>query len=292
MTTILLAVTASLGVYLVLVGLRDGPEESRIRGSTPGAAARRSLETWMRRGGLEDVSPTQFLSACGAAGTVAAALTMTVFGPGVSTIVVGTVAAAAPAGLWRRRRAATRETARECWPRLIEEVRVLTGSVGRPIPQALLEAGLRGPSEIRGAFAAAQREWALTTDFEQAVRVLKDRLVDPTADAVCETLLVVHEVGGDLDARLAALADDRRMALRDHREAEVRQAGARVARWFVVIVPVGMAFAGLSLGDGRAAYSTTGGQVATALAVALIVVCWWWAGRIMRVPDERRVFDR
>lgn len=292
MTTIFLAVVASLGMYLLLVGLRDDPIDHGDRHTSPATSARRSMAGWMGRSGLEDVSPAQFVVACVAAGTFAAVVTMTVFGPGISTLVVGAVAAVAPAGMWRRRRAATREVARECWPRLIEEVRVLTGSVGRPIPQALAEAGLRGPPEIRGAFVAAQREWTLTTDFERAVSVLKDRLADPTADAVCETLLVVHEVGGDLDARLAALADDRRVALRDHREAESRQAGARVARWFVVIVPVGMAFAGLSLGEGRAAYSTTGGQVATALAVGLIVVCWWWAGRIMQVPGERRVFDR
>jgi tight adherence protein B len=168
---------------------------------------------------------------------------------------------------------------------------VLVGPVGRPIPQAFLEVGLRGPDELRPAFRSAQREWALTTDFERTVTVLKERLADPTADATCETLLVAHEVGGDIDARLEALAEDRRRDLRDRKEADAKQAGARLARWFVVLVPAGMALAGLNVGDGSAAFRTTGGQVLVMMGIGLVVVCWWWAGRIMQVPEDERVFD-
>ena len=161
----------------------------------------------------------------------------------------------------------------DAWPGLIEELRILVGPMGRPVPQALLEVGLRGPAPLRPAFLAAQREWVLSTDFERMVAVLKDRLADPTADATCETLLVVQEVGGELDRRLADLADDRRADLRDRREGDAKQAGARVARWFVVLVPAGMALAGLSVGDGRAAYRTATGQVLAGAGIALVVTC-------------------
>jgi tight adherence protein B len=164
--------------------------------------------------------------------------------------------------------------------------------MGRPVPQGLLEVGLRGPAELRPAFEAAQREWALSTDFERTVAVLKERLADPTADATCETLLVAHEVGGDLDARLEALAADRRRDLRDRKEADAKQAGARLARWFVVLVPAGMAVAGLNVGDGREAYHTPTGQLLVAMGIGLVVACWWWAGRIMHLPEDDRVFDQ
>ncbi len=75
---------------------------------------------------------------------------------------------------------------------MLEEIRILTSSVGRSIPQALFEVGRRAPVELRPAFEAAHREWLLTTDFESAVSVLKAALADPTADAACETLLVAH----------------------------------------------------------------------------------------------------
>jgi len=70
-----------------------------------------------------------------------------------------------------------------------------------------------------------------------------------------------------------------------------KQAGARFARRFVLIVPAGMALAGMSVGTGRAAYETATGQALVVLALVLVVACWAWAGRIMALPEEQRVFD-
>jgi tight adherence protein B len=174
---------------------------------------------------------------------------------------------------------------------MIEEIRVLTGAAGRSIPQALFDVGLRGRAGITPAFEAAHREWLLTTDFARTIAVLKDRLADATADAACETLLVAHEVGGaDIDRRLAALVDDRVADLQGRKDADARMAGVRFARGFVLVVPIGMAVVGLTIGDGRAAYETTGGQIGVGVGVLLLVACWVWSGRIMRLPDEQRVF--
>jgi len=172
---------------------------------------------------------------------------------------------------------------------MIEELRILTGTVGRSIPQALLEVGQRSPDELRPAFAAAQREWSLTADFNSTVKILTDELAEPTADATCETLLVAHEVGGDLDRRLADLAADRRRDLTERQAANSAMAGARLARAFVIIVPLGMAFAGLGVGNGRDAYQTPNGRLLVAVAAGMVAVCWWWAGTLMKVPAERRV---
>ena len=122
--------------------------------------------------------------------------------------------------------------------------------------------------------------------------MLKANLADPTADAVCETLLVAHEVGGtDLDRRLEALIDDRVQDTQGRKDARAKQAGARFARRFVLIVPAGMALAGMSVGTGRAAYQTAVGQLMVVLAIASRHRCWVWAGRIMTLPEEQRVFD-
>lgn len=291
MVTLVLAAIAALGMAVFLSGLW-GAAADGMRAAEHAAALPDALRSWMLRSGLDDLSPTQFLAASAMVGAAAGAVATFLAGPGVIALSVATASSLAPTVYWRRRRAGAAEAAAEAWPRIIEEIRVRVSSMGRPIPQALIEAGLHGPEELRFAFAAAHREWSLTTDFGRTTAVLKDRLADPTADAVCETLLVTHEIGGDLDRRLEALAEDRRTNARDRAEAHSRQAGARVARWFVVIVPAGMALAGLSLGGGREAYSSAAGQLATAVAVAMIVGCWWWAGRIMAVPREDRVFDR
>jgi tight adherence protein B len=175
---------------------------------------------------------------------------------------------------------------------MIEEVRLLTGSLGRSIPQAMFEVGRRAPTRMQPAFVAAEREWLITTDFTRTMALLKSRLADPTADATCETLLVAYEVGGtELDRRLGALIEDRVQDLRGRKDAQARQAGVRFARRFVLVVPLGMSLAGLSIATGRQAYRTPLGQVFVLAGLAAVASCWWWAGRLMRLPEEERVFD-
>ena len=97
---------------------------------------------------------------------------------------------------------------------------------------------------------------------------------------------------GTFGARLASLVEDRLVDLRHRRDAHARQAGARFARRFVLAVPLGMAMVGLTIGEGRAAYATTTGQVATGVAVALLAACWIWSGRYLELPDEPRILAR
>lgn len=291
MVTGVLAAVAALGVTLLLAE-HWGLPRREVAAAASSVLGRLVAPSVRRATAPTGPAPARLLARAGAVGLVASVACSAVVGIGAPAVVLGVAGSAVPVALARRREAVATRRARACWPGIIEDIRIRVGSVGRPVPQALLEAGLAADDAVRPAFLAAQREWALTTDFRRTVAVLKDALVDPTADAVCETLLVVHEVGGDADRRLAALAEDRRGSLRDEAEAEARQAGARLARWFVIVVPAGMAFAGLNLGDGRTAYRTPGGQAAVVAAIALIALCWGWAGRIMRVPGRRRVFDR
>src|SRR3546814_11027750 len=102
----------------------------------------------------------------------------------------------------------------------------------------------------------------ISTDFERTLTVLKAGLADPTADATCETLLVAHTVGGsDLDRRLEALIEDRIQDTQGRKDARAKQAGARFARRFVVFAPLGMAPAGMSVGNGRQAFRSPPGQL-------------------------------
>jgi len=289
---LLMAGLAAYGVFLVFTaaaygwhGIGLGP---RMRGPSDG---RHQVQEWLMQAGLSDVRPAAFVTVSAAVFVIAAALAFAVFGGVLPPLIAGVFAASFPFASYRARRQRRRAQAREAWPRMIEEIRLLTGSLGRSVPQALFEVGRRGPEELRPAFSNAHREWMLSTDFTRTVAVLKQALADPTADATCETLLVAYELGGsDLDRRLAALVEDRVQDLQGRKDALAKQAGVRFARRFVLLVPLGMGLAGLSIGSGRAAYQTGGGQVGVAIGFMIVVACWWWAGRLMRLPDEDRVF--
>lgn len=290
--TLVLAGAAALGAFYLVTalglgwtGLGLGPE---LRART---APRRRLREWMVQAGLGDVAVAEFVGVVALIGCLGALGGFAVFGGVLPATAAGVFTAATPVASYRMRREARREAARDAWPRMIEEISLRTGSLGRSIPQALFEVGARGPAEMRPAFDAAHREWLLTTDFERTTTVLKEQLADPTADVTCETLLVAHELGGaDLGRRLTALAEDRILDVQGRKDARAKQAGVRLARRFVVLVPVGMAIAGMQVGEGRVAYATPLGQSVALVAIGLVAVCWVWAGRIMRLPETERVF--
>lgn len=295
MIGLLLAGAAGGGTYLVytavVFGRRDLPLAfwGRGRGSSP--LDRQRWRDRLERAGLADVRVGELVLASGALVVLGGLAGMAVFGAPPVAVVLAVTAGVSPLASCRVRAQRARARAQEAWPGIIEEIRVLISGLGRSVPQALFEAGRRAPAELRPAFEAGQREWTLTTDFERTVVVLKARLADPTADAACETLLVAHQVGGaDLDRRLAALVEDRVLDVQGRKDALAEQAGVKFARRFVLLVPCGMALVGTTIGTGREAYRTSWGQALVALGVGVVVACWMWAGRLLRLPDEERVF--
>lgn len=289
---LLLALVAAYGVFLVYTAIAFGWRGVGLGPSVAGSDRGHLMgRQWLAQAGLEEVDVREFAGVMGVLFVVGAALAYALFGGALPALVTGSFAATFPVASYRARRERRRIEARDAWPRLIEEIRLQTGSLGRSIPQALFEVGRRAPEDLRPAFATAEREWLLSTDFPRTVSTLKERLADPTADTTLETLLVAHEVGGsDIDRRLAALVEDRVQDLQGRKDALAKQAGVRFARRFVLIVPLGMAMAGLSIGTGRTAYQTTTGQLAVAGGLTVIAVCWLWAGRLMKLPEEERVF--
>lgn len=294
MTGLLLAVLAGLGVFYLYTALAYGWRGAGLAPSLGPARQRRPvLQEWLVQAGLAEVRLRDFAAVMVLLLVLGSALTYAVFGAAAPAVAVGLCAATAPLASYRVRRANRRARAQDAWPRMIEEIRILTSSLGRSIPQALFEVGRRAPDDMVPAFDAAHREWLISTDFERTLSVLKAGLADPTADATCETLLVAHTVGGsDLDRRLEALVEDRIQDTQGRKDARAKQAGARFARRFVVFAPFGMALAGMSVGNGREAFASPTGQLLSLVAVLLVVGCWLWAGRILQVPEEERVFDR
>lgn len=291
MVAFLLALVVGYGVFLVFTSVAFGWRGLGPSARPPGRRRERRMRDYFVQAGLERVGTTEFVAVAGVLLLVGAASGWALFGGVVAPLAVGLGFAWFPVASARARRTRRLDQARDAWPRLIEEIRIQAVSLGRSLPQALFLVGRRAPVEMHGAFAASEREWLISTDFGRTLAVLKAHLADPTADAVCETLLIAHEVGGsDVDRRLAGLVEDRILDLQGRKDARARQAGARFARSFVLIVPFGMALVGQSIAEGRDAYGTPGAQLAVLVALGMIALCWLWAGRLMALPEEERVF--
>ncbi len=292
MSALVVALAAGYGVYLIYTALSLGwtglgPGPRAFERSRPA----RFLADWLVQAGLDQTRRGELLAVLLVLFGVGAVVAWALFGGVLPPVASGLFAASFPLAAARSRRSRRRSAASEAWPQLIEELRIKTTALGRSIPQALFEVGRGAPEELQPAFEAARREWLISTDFERSLEVLRARLADATADTVCETLLVAHAIGGtEIDRCLTALVDDRILDQQGRKDARAHQAGARFARSFVLVVPLGMALVGLSIGEGRAAYQGPSGQLLVLVALALMAGCWGWASHIMRLPQEQRVF--
>ena len=146
---LLLALLGAYGAFLVYTALVFG-----WRGVGLGPAAdrrgfrRRRAQDWLAQAGLEGVGVREFLAVTVGLFVAGVAVAFTLFGGVLPALVTGAFAATLPLTSYRARRQRRRAEAREAWPRMIEEIRVQTGSLGRSIPQALFEVGRRGPEEL------------------------------------------------------------------------------------------------------------------------------------------------
>lgn len=143
------------------------------------------------------------------------------------------MAASAPTALVSSRARRRRVRFSELWPEVID---TLASGIraGLSLPEALSHIGDRGPVELRPQFVLFAREYRGSGQFEECLLNLKERMADPVADRIVESLRLARDVGGsDLSKLLRTLSTFLREDNRTRGELEARQswtvAGARLA---------------------------------------------------------------
>lgn len=282
-TRLLLATTAATGVAL----LAWTPHLH-----LPTGRRTRSVDRGRSRSGHARGRTRAIVLASAVAAGVGAVGGLVLLGGPVAGLLGAVGGATLPVAQLRAARSATRSLVTDAWPAIIEQLRVETQTLGRSIPLAVVDLAETAPAPLRPVFESARRTWRLTGDLAATLAVVREGFAEPGVDMTCEVLLLAHELGGpSLDGRLRDLAEDRRTELAHRREARSRQAGVRLARNLVLVVPLGMAAAGSLIGTGRSAYSSPGGQLVVAVAAVLVAGCWAWSSRYLRMPSPPRLFN-
>jgi tight adherence protein B len=129
----------------------------------------------------------------------------------------------APIVLVRMRARKRRSVMRDLWPDIVDNI----GSsvrAGLALPEALSQLRIRGPEELGPAFASFAEDYRATGRFQECLDRLKERLSDPVADRLIESLRIAREVGGsDLGRLLRTLSAFLREDARTRAELETRQ---------------------------------------------------------------------
>jgi tight adherence protein B len=195
----------------------------------------------------------------------------------------------APIVLVRMRARKRRAVMRDLWPDIVDNVGSAVRA-GLALPEALSQLRIRGPEELRPAFASFAEDYRATGRFQECLDRLKDRLSDPVADRLIESLRIAREVGGsDLGRLLRTLSAFLREDARTRAELETRQGWTINAARLAVAAPWIVLAMLSSRPDSLQAYSRPAGVLVLAIGGALSLVAYRVMVRIGRLPEEGRV---
>jgi tight adherence protein B len=262
-------------------------DESRAGSQRTGMRAR--LQDDITQAGYASVSPGNVLTACLLAGLLVFAFMQATTRVVPIALCFGVMAAWAPIALVRMRARSRRAQLRDLWPDAVDNI--ASGvRAGLALPEALSQLAIRGPEELRPAFAAFAEDYRTTGRFKDCLDRLKDRLADPVGDRLVESLRIAREVGGsDLGRLLRTLSTFLREDARTRAELETRQGwtinAARLASAAPWIVLAMMSFQR----DSLQAYSSPVGVVVLLVGAGVTVVAYRLMVRIGRLPQEERV---
>ncbi|WP_338748248.1 type II secretion system F family protein [Janibacter alittae] len=282
-------VGAVLGTGLFLIWWSMWPREDEVRRGRGENPVMRRLRDELAQAGYRGVGPVGLLAACVIA-FVLVLVTVTAMTrvPSIA-LCFAVMAGWVPLAVVRMRARSRRSQLRELWPDAVDNV---TSAVraGLALPEALAQLAVRGPQELRPAFAEFAGDYRTTGRFNDSLDRLKDRLSDPVGDRLVESLRIAREVGGsDLGSLLRTLSAFLREDARTRSELETRQSWTVSAARLAVAAPwIVLAFLS-TRPESVQAYNTTAGAVVLAFGAGASVLAYQVMVRIGRLPEEERV---
>ena len=189
---------------------------------------------------------------------------------------------------WRAR--SRRRSTRVLWPDVVDHLISAVRS-GLALPDAVVALAEVGPPGARDSFRDFERDYRATGNFGLCLDSLKDRLADPVADRILETLRMSREVGGtELTTVLRNLSSHLRQEAAIRSEVEGRQSwvvnSARlgaIAPWAILLLLAGRP-------EAAAAYNTPAGAVLIAAGAVITVLAYRVMLVLGRLPEDRRWF--
>ena len=249
----------------------------------------RILRDDLVQAGYPTVTPRALLVGCSAAFLLVFLFVYAVVGVPAIGFCFGLMAAWGPYALVRMRARKRRNRLRDLWPDAVDNI---TSAVraGLSLPEAVSQLGIRGPEELRPAFQAFAQDYRITGRFHDCLDRLKERLSDPVADRLIESLRIAREVGGsDLGRLLRTLSVFLREDSRTRSELETRQSWTVNAARLAVAAPWIILAMLSTRPESVQAYSTGTGALILLFGAVMTAVAYWIMVRIGRLPDDERV---
>ncbi|MBF4549709.1 MULTISPECIES: type II secretion system F family protein [unclassified Pseudoclavibacter] len=285
--TVLLALVMGAGVSII-VSARLWPQSSERRDRRLSKVA--DFEADLRRAGFERVPIGVFAGAAFALGLALGAVALALTGVVAVALIALVGGSAAPVTIVRVRSVQRRNRNRLVWPDVVDHL-VASIRSGVALPEGVAGLAESGPVVLREDFAAYTRQYRLTGSFRVALDELKERLADPTADRILETLRMSRDVGGsELPTVLKSLGSYLREEQAVRHEVEAKQS------WVMNAAKLGSAapwIVLLMLGtrpEAASAFNSLEGAIVILIGLGVTVAAYLLMLRIAKLKDDRRWF--
>ncbi|GIG53512.1 type II secretion system F family protein [Demequina activiva] len=276
-----------LGIGAFLVWWSFWPQPERRERSRQGWTAR--TQDQLVKAGAPAVTPAALVLTSVGVGVVTWIVAAGLTGSAVLGLCFAVIAARGPSALVSMRARARTAATRDLWPELVDSL--ASGiRAGLSLPEAVGQLAERGPRALQEPFARFAEDYRASGRFHDCLDALKERLADPVADRIVETLRITRDVGGsDVGRVLRTLAEFLRDDARLRGELEARQSwtvnGARLAAaapWLVLALLA-------TQSSTMEAYDSAAGVAVLALGGVSTVVAYRLMMRVGRLPQESRV---
>lgn len=286
MSGTLLGLVMGLGLFCVWWSFwprTEQPVESRR------ASLADRLHDELVQAGLASVTVGRLLAACAGLGLLGGLVVLSATAVPPLAVLAAGAAAYLPVTVVRARARRRRRRLREVWPDVVDHVSSAVRA-GMALPESLAQLAVRGPEELRPVFADFAQDYRTSGRFDECLDALKERLSDPVADRLVESLRIAREVGGtDLGRLLRTLSGFLREDARTRAELEARQSWTVNAARLALAAPwIVLALLG-TRGDSLQAYREPGGVLVLAVGGAVSVLAYQVMRRIGRLPEEARI---
>lgn len=287
MTGVLVGALLGVGLFLIWWSLwpRD---EAPTRASRDNRIVQR-LKDDIAQAGYRGIGPAGLVTACVIAFFLVLVTVVALTRVPAIALCFAVMAGWVPIAVVRMRARSRRAHLRDLWPDAVDNV---TSAVraGLALPEALAQLSVRGPEELRPAFADFAGDYRTTGRFNDCLDRLKDRLADPVGDRLVESLRIAREVGGsDLGSLLRTLSTFLREDARTRSELETRQSWTVNAARLAVAAPWIVLALLSTRPESVQAYNTSTGVLVLAVGAAATFIAYRVMVRIGRLPEEERV---
>lgn len=174
---------------------------------------------------------------------------------------------------------------RSFWSSYLDQTRAKMLTTSRALPYVFFDQTYIGSRFLNELLQDGRREFENSGDLGKALLTIWEQGNEDCTSYVCSALCnSIGATTSQIEDQLKIISSTLRSRNALNREADSRLAGVRTARTFIVIIPLGMALAGLSFAGSTAPFTTPFALLQIAIALLTLVGCWIWSNRLMTFP--------